>query len=274
LNTFNKSKTSAKELNRKIEQHLEELAQATDKARTSKEMFRYLDFCAKFHHYSAGNIWLILLAEPNASYVAGFQKWKSMGRWVLKGEHGIPILAPVLVKDEDDDGLEMKSLVGFKTVYVFDVSQTDGEDLPEVPDWKSPEKNEELNQKLIHFAKAQDISVTFQVLDGDAQGVSKGGEVVIDPSAGSKTLIHEIAHELMHKDDNIHQHRAIKELEAESVAYVVSKHFGLGGLNSPNYLVLHDVSASEMVAHMDRVRQIVNKIVSHIEEQLICDTNN
>jgi len=67
--TIQKSKTSANELNRQIEQHLKELAQATDKARTSEEMLCFLNFCAKFHQYSAGNIWLILLAKPDASYV-------------------------------------------------------------------------------------------------------------------------------------------------------------------------------------------------------------
>jgi len=164
--------------------------------------------------------------------------------------------------------------VGFKTVYVFDVSQTKGDPLPPIPDWKSPEKDEQLNQSLIQFARDQGISVIFKNLKGDAQGVSKGGEIIIDPSAGTKTLIHEIAHELMHKDENNHQEQAIKELEAESVAYVVSKHFGLGGLNSPSYLVLHDVSSSEMVAHMNRVRQTANIIVSHIEEQLYCDATN
>ena len=71
-----RTKQSGSELNKKIEQHLHELAQATDKARTSEEMLCFLNFCAKFHQYSAGNIWLILLAKPDASYVAGFHKWK------------------------------------------------------------------------------------------------------------------------------------------------------------------------------------------------------
>ena len=83
-----------------------------------------------------------------------------MGRFVRKGEHGIPILAPIIVNNKDDDSIKMqqgysgtsnlnKILIGFKVVYVFDVSQTEGEDLPEPPDWKNLVKNASLSQKLI-----------------------------------------------------------------------------------------------------------------------------
>jgi len=260
MKTVQKSKISAKELNKQIERHLEELAKMTDKAKTNENMLRYLNFIAKLHQYSTGNILLIMLAKPDATFVAGFNKWKSMGRWVRKGEHGIPILAPVLVKEEED-GAEQKRLAGFKTVHVFDISQTEGQDLPEPPDWKSPEKNEELNQRLIQFANHNGITVEFVDLERDTQGVSMGGKIIIDPSAGTKTLIHEIAHELMHKDEDNHQSLAIKELEAESVAYVVSKHFGIGGLNSPNYIALHDASASEMFSQMERIRDTANNII-------------
>jgi hypothetical protein len=76
--------------------------------------------------------------------------------------------------------VEKQVLVGFKVVYVFDVAQTLGEPLPEPPDWKSPEKNLELNERLIQFAQSQGISVTFKNLPGEAQGVSKGGAIDID----------------------------------------------------------------------------------------------
>ena len=262
MDTLVKSKSSASELNLKIQQHLEELARETDKARKSKEMLRYLDFCARFHQYSPGNIWLIMLTKPGATYVAGFHKWRSMGRWVNKGEHGIPILAPILIKEEDS--LEARSLVGFKTVYVFDVSQTEGEPLPPTPDWKSPEKNLELNRRLIHFAESKGIKVSFKELPGDIQGVSKGGEIELDISAGTKTLVHEIAHELMHQDKDRLLSKTVKELEAESVAFVVSKHLGLESLNSPNYIALNDVSTEEMYAQMARIQSVSNEIITAI----------
>jgi len=264
MNNSNKSKSTVKELNEKIKQHLEELAQETDKARKSEEMVRYLDFCAKFHQYSPSNIWLILLAKPDASYVAGFHKWKGMGRWVRKGEHGISILAPVLIKVEDEDGLEEKRLVGFRVVYVFDVSQTEGEPLPPVPDWKSPEKNLELQRKLIDFAKVNGIKVTIEPLRGETQGVSMGGRIILSPEAGTKTLIHELAHELLHQVENNQLSRKIKELEAESVAFVVCKHFGLDNLNCPNYIALYNVSITEMFGQMSRIQSIANEIIAAI----------
>lgn len=262
MDTLVETKKTANDLQSTIQSHLEELAQATDEARKSKEMLRYLDFVSKFHKYSPANIWLILLAKPDASRVAGFHKWKSMGRFVRKGEQGLPILAPILVKQEDEDGLEKQMLIGFKVVYVFDVTQTEGEPLPPPPDWKSPEKNNELNDRLIQFAKNHGITVTFKNLPGEIQGVSKGGSIDICPTAGSKTICHEIAHEMLHKDKNNLQNREIKELEAEGVSWVVCRHFGLVNLNCPNYLALLKLNSNEIYAHMERIRDTAHMIIS------------
>ena len=264
MNTLVKPKNTAKDLNNKIQKHFEELIKATDKARRSKDMMCYLDFCAKFHQYSPANILLIMIARPEATLVAGYNKWKSMGRWVNKGEGGIPILAPLLIKEELEDGLETKRLVGFKVVYVFDITQTEGEPLPKLPDWKSPEKNHELNQRLIQYAKSQGISVTFKQLPGEIQGLSKGGSIDIYLTAGTKTLVHEIAHELLHQKKVSLQSKAIKELEAESVAYVVCKYFGLRDLNSSNYLAFFEVSTDDMLVHLERIRNTANEIITHI----------
>jgi len=266
MDTLVETKCSAKDLNLRIQQHINELAQATDEARKGKEMQCYLDFCAKFHNYSPGNIWLIFLARPDASLVAGFQKWKSIGRFVRKGEQGLPILAPILIKQEDADGLEKQVLVGFKVVYVFDVTQTDGDPLPEPPDWKSPEKNLELNECLIQYANSKGITVLFTTLPKDTQGVSKGGAIDIDFRAGTKTLVHEIAHELMHKGKDNRQTREIKELQAESVAYVVCRHFGLENLNSPNYIALFQLKSDEVLAHMERIRNTASEIITAVDK--------
>ncbi len=262
MDSLVETRCSAKDLNLSIQQHIKELAQATDEARSSDEMLRYLDFCSRFHDYSLGNIWLIMQFKPDATFVAGFHRWISLNRFVRKGERGIPILAPILVNEDEKDGIEIKRLVGFKVVYVFDVAQTEGEPLPPPPEWKSPEKNKELNYRLVQFAKGCGISVTFKNLLKEVQGVSKGGSIDIDLTAGSKTLVHEIAHELMHKDKNNLQNRAIKELEAEGVAFVVCKHFGLGNLNSPNYLALFKLKSDEIFAHMERIRDTAHKIIT------------
>ena len=177
-------------------------------------------------------------------------------------------MAPILVKGEEQDGLETKHLVGFKVVYVFDVSQTDGEPLPPEPDWKSPEKNHDLNLRLIQFAKSRGIVVPFKTLPGDIQGISRGGAIEIDHGAGTKTLVHEIAQELMHKDEDNFESRAIKELEAESVAYVVSRYFGLGSLNSPNYIAFYDVSFEQTQSHLDRIRITSNRVITALISDL------
>jgi len=264
MNTMIEKKNNVNELHNQIQQHLEELIQSVDKARTGQEMLRFFDFCGRFHRYSEKNIWLILMQCPHATHVAGFTKWKSMGRFVRRGEQGLPILAPILVKQEDEDGLEKQMLIGFKVVYVYDVTQTEGEPLPKPPDWKSTEKNLELNERLIQYANSQGITVSFKNLPRDIQGVSKGGAIDIDLAAGTKTIVHEVTHALIHKGKDNLQSREIKELQAEAVAYVVCKHFGLGGLKSANYLALWNVTPEQLLANMEIIRSTANKIITAI----------
>jgi N-terminal domain of anti-restriction factor ArdC len=228
-------------LQQKIKGYLETLARETDLARKSEEMQRYLEFEAKFHQYSATNIFLILLNKPEATHIAGYQTWKTMGRFVKKGEKGIPIFAPLLARKDSEEKDSPQELYGFRIVYVFDISQTDGEPLPSVPDWKSPEKNAELNERLIAFAKGRGVEVLIKKQSGEIQGVSMGGLIEIDPSAGTKTLIHEIAHELMHRDEDCPLDHAFREREAEATAFVVAKYFGLSKLKSYNYLALYEL---------------------------------
>ncbi|MFC2053488.1 ArdC-like ssDNA-binding domain-containing protein [Chloroflexota bacterium] len=263
--TKTKPRCSSQELSEKITDHIEELAKATDMARMSKEMTRYLDSCAKFHRYSPQNVWLILMACPHATKVAGFKRWRTMGRYVKKGEKGIPILAPILVKDGNGHGDEKETLVGFKVVYIFDLCQTDGEPLPEPPNWKSPEQCAFLTDRLIEFAKRKGITVDFKELAGDIQGVSRGGSIVVSLTAGVKTLAHEIAHELMHQGNERSPDKSIRELEAESVAYVVSKYFRMDGLASPNYVALHGADAKMIMLHLERIRITSVEIINTLE---------
>jgi len=252
-----------------ITERIEELARSTDVARNSEEMIKYLDTYSRFHNYSIYNIFCIMMAYPEATQVAGFHRWRSMGRYVRKGEKGIPILAPILVNEDPDDPDSEKVLRGFKVVRVFDVSQTDGEPLPDPPDWKSPKKNTELEEKLIQFANKRQIRVSVVKLGGETQGISKGGLIEVDPSAGTKTLIHEIAHELMHRDENRPGESWLRELEAEAVAFVVSKHFGLNITSSPNYCALHGVNSEMILTHLERIRKTSIEVINEIENELI-----
>jgi antirestriction protein ArdC len=205
------------------------------------------------------------MSQPNASHVAGFKKWQGMGRCVRKGEHGISILAPIITNFTNDQGEEEHCLVGFKVVFVFDVSQTDGEPLPEPPNWKSPEKSAELQDRLLRFAESKNIQVQIKSIGRDIQGVSLGGKILLDLEAGTKTLIHEIAHEMLHHIEGVLTSSTIRELEAESVAYVVAKHFGMNGLSSPNYNALHGATAELIMEHLERIRNTAAEIIKAIE---------
>jgi hypothetical protein len=263
------SSNSAVDLKTRITQHIEELAAATDAARVSDEMLRYLDTYAKFYQYSAFNVWLIMMAKPDASFVAGFKKWQTMGRYVRRGEHGIPILAPIFDIRITMEGNEEQKLVGFRTVFVYDISQTDGKPLPEPPNWKSPEKNAELQNSLIRFADSKGIAVQIKPIGRDIQGVSLGGKIILDPDAGTKTLIHEIGHELLHHTESAPSDRTIRELEAESIAYVVAKHFGIDGLSSPNYNALHGATAEKIIDHLERIRKISVELIQALEANAV-----
>ena len=268
--TITQTSNTAADLKARITHHIQELADATDQARISAAMTAYLDTTAKFHSYSLFNVIQILMTRPDATRVAGFYKWKQLGRWVKSGEHGIPILAPIMHKTEDQDGLERDLLVGFKLVYVFDVSQTEGKPLPEPPDWKSPEQDAILQERLTHYAGKCGIKVKITSLPNETQGVSLGGLILLSPFAGTKTLIHELAHELLHQREDAPEEKHIRELEAEAVAFVVSKHFGLVGLSSPNYIALHGATSEEMMAHLERIRSTAARNITALEAEPDC----
>lgn len=260
-----KPRFSSSELSTSIQKHIHELAEATDAARMSEEMQRYLETCSKFHQYSFGNVFLILMCNPQATRVAGYQKWQEFNRYVRKGEKGIPILAPIFSLEYPDNPDSKQVLRGFKVVYVFDISQTEGDPIPPPPNWKSPHQNAMLNARLVEFANSRGITVLIKELEGEVQGVSKGGAIEVDLNAGTKTLAHEIAHELMHQNDNRPNDPRIRELEAESVAFVVGKHFGLTGLSSPNYIALHGANSEQILNCLERIRETAADIINAIE---------
>lgn len=213
---------------------------------------------SRFHHYSFGNVMLILMQCPEASLVAGYTTWKKQfGRKVKKGEHGIQIIAPVkrsklVSQDRLDpdtqqpvigpDGKPEKEPVfvqyqGFQVAYVFDVSQTEGRELPslgvdeltgDVPNYDAMfSAVEAISPVPVEFRPASAAKGCFNYLERKIY-VNEGMSQV----QTLKTLIHETAHALLHDssvlDDEIpKKDRHTKEVEAESIAYVVCQHFGI-----------------------------------------------
>ncbi|MCZ7586942.1 MAG: ArdC-like ssDNA-binding domain-containing protein [Deltaproteobacteria bacterium] len=264
-------------LDTRIREFAEKLAASTDAARTSDELLAYLQFAASFHHYSLHNTLLIFMQKPDATRVAGFHAWKSLGRYVRKGEKGIAIMAPIRVKANDngqeDDAEAEGGVIGFRTVYVFDVEQTEGEPLPPDLCVSRASCSEELTEALVSFARAQEINVEFTAVDGGAYGRSKGGLVEVDDGLESAdrfaVLLHELAHEFLnHRHRRSELDRKTREIEAETVAHIVCHHFGVATA-APNYLALNGADGKEVIERLEHIvgtiHSLIHGITSHQE---------
>ena len=214
---------------------LKQLETGVKELSSSDAWRKYLDMQARFHSYSFGNCLLIALQCPDATRVAGYGAWQKMGRQVRKGEKSLRILAPMTFqrKVELDDGSEEVShAIRFRDVGVFDVSQTEGDPLPEVPVARlEGEAPEGVYERLVNFAG----SIGFRVEDadlaetnGDCTPSLRRIRVAIErsPVQRVKTLAHEIGHALLHSEE-VSMPRGLKELEAESVAYIVCANVGV-----------------------------------------------
>jgi antirestriction protein ArdC len=200
--------SKASELNAGIRSTIEQLANDTDAARQSELFRNYLKASAAFWDYSWHNQMLIWKQRADASFVGGFNTWLKCGRFVRKGEKGIAILAPMFFKDKAQaaDGSDKETKrIWFKVVYVFDISQTDGTPLPELPTKSVGERGEDMLNRLLRFSASRGVTVNFVEkckLNG-AAGTSKGTAIEIrttetDVTTQAATLVHEIAHSLLH----------------------------------------------------------------------------
>jgi len=215
---------------------LEQLSDGVAALTSSDEWRRHLDFQSRFHNYSFGNTILIAIQRPDASRVAGFNTWKSMGRNVNKGEKAMYILAPMIskTKPKDDDEESKTFLRGFRSVPVFDVSQTSGDDLPEIVTKLDGDDVAGHYATLCDVASGMGYTVEdhefSNTANGDTDTRSKSIRIESrnSPAQRVKTLVHELAHATLHEDlTDYHEHRGVYELEAESVAYVVCQTLGL-----------------------------------------------
>ncbi len=259
----------AKALRKRIDDSLDTLAKAVDDVRASEAFKAYLAVQARFHRYSWHNSMLIAMQRPDATRVAGYKTWQSLGRQVCKGERGITIFAPCPWKRETDDG-ETEQGIFFRAVHVFDVGQTDGADLPDVDVPTVDTACDDLLAKLRRVADQRGIAVTFAKLSGGLFGVSKGGTVDVDNThptgQQAKTLAHELAHEALHKTDRTGLTRSVAELEAESVAYVVCTHFGLDvEVRASRYIALWNGDSKALRASLERIANTARSIIDDVE---------
>jgi antirestriction protein ArdC len=222
---------------------------------------------------------LILMQKPEASFVAGYRQWqKKFNRHVKKGEKGIAILAPFTYKKEvkksnlnsntsDEETEEVKQTY-FNTVYVFDISQTEGEPVPQM-DMELENTNQELINQLLDYAANQEIEVGFKPLSGGTDGYSRGGEIVINDNANeteqASILVHELAHEHLHftsESNSLNLSKEIIEMEAESVAFVVMDYFNIE-IKSDKYLALYKESY-DLMESFKRINDVSSRILDYL----------
>jgi len=266
---------------RKIDEVLKRLKEGVNDIQESDNFKQFLLTMSKFHDYSIGNLILIMMQKPEATRVAGFKTWKDLGRWVKKGEKGIAILAPCLSPKgqkpepkEDENGEEEieVSPIYFKVVHVFDISQTDGELLPEfeVPTLTG-EANEELFERIMSLTRAQRLDVSFESRpnqDPAIKGTYSGKSIWVSPEESRaqqlKTLLHEVAH--YYSESVFRIPRRDAETIAESVAFTVGAHFGFdSGVRSFSYVALWAEDKKVLEANLTAIRKVSAKIFDALE---------
>jgi antirestriction protein ArdC len=243
----------------------------------SDALTAYLNAMSRFHNYSFGNILEIARQRSDATRVAGLWSWNQLGRKVKKGEKGIRILAPIIgVRRKTDEEAEKEPvyqnkpvLVGFRSAYVFDVSQTEGTELPAMREVTGDVG--ENRDRLLAFIEKQGIELVFTENIAPALGVSYGGRIALLPGQSKAeefaTLVHEVAHELLHKTERrTSTTKTVKETEAEAIAFVVGKAVGLEtGTASADYIHLYHGNASLLAESLEVVQQTSAVILAALE---------
>jgi len=284
----------------KVKEYQEKLLEGVKKMVESKSFEDFLRFSSKFRRYSFGNVLLIWTQRPNATQVAGMKTWNALGRTVKKGEKGIMIFAPFIKKvrkavgtDENscpdvtaeslektgDQEKEAQMLVGFKSVYVFDVSQTEGKPLPELevgkPSMDDDGDAEELFRRIL---KASPVPVDYEEIVGISNGyyMSKERKIVLSNALTAaqrcKTLLHELAHYLsLDPSSSCDFSRSREELIAEGAAYIVSAHFGL---DSSDYSVPYVASwaggeLKEVLSVGEKMRKVSERLIELVDPQAV-----
>ena len=298
--SFDETDTRHDEMHSTIESWIDDLVDHVDDAQASEEFQEWLDVQSRFHDYSHRNTLLINLQCPEATKVAGYNTWRNeFDRHVQEGESAIWIWAPIITKqcpkcesspsyheqsdceyDETSPDEWSKGLVGFKPTSVFDVSQTEGEPLPEL----ETEATGDADDLVPAFTDAAaDLGVTVRIIDapewehGDAKGVCKYRSLhdlqpVVEAKARPNqadlavTLIHEYAHALLHFDVDDEDERSKREVEAEAVAYIVGRYCGLDTSGSAFYLAAWQGDDPELIQdRLERITSTAEEIIEMID---------
>lgn len=292
---FRNNKDRLKEIIDSIEKGIKEVFE-------SGRYTEYLQVMSRFHNYSFNNTMLIYMQKPDATLVAGFNKWKDkFERNVNKGEKGIKIIAPTPYKKKiekdvldpdtklpmrDENGEIIKeekevSIPSFRPVTVFDVSQTSGKELPTLAsDLNGKVENFDMLKEAI--SRSAPVPISFKPLRSDTDGYfsPKRQEIVIREGMGEVqtvcAMIHESAHAKLHNpayipetDDKSKLSRSDEEVQAESIAYTVCAYFGIEtGENSFGYLASwsQNKELKELKESLDVINKTSSELITAIEK--------
>lgn len=294
-----KNKKNTKDRQEVLKDLTEQLEKSIQDFMESEKYKTFLSSMAKFHNYSLNNQILIAVQKPDSTLCAGYTTWQKQNRYVKKGEKGIRIICPApykkeYLKDVIDkttgkpellpDGKAKQEIVQkvipfFKVGYVYDISQTEGQPLPEVTHRLKGDLDSDLKRLKEALLEVSPVPVAFQPVEGSANGFYSptAGEIVVDSTLSEKqslkTLIHETAHALLHNPEasSSQSTRETKEVEAESVAYVVCQYFGLDTSDySFGYIAgwSSGKGTPELKASLENIRNTSNEIISNVEQIL------
>jgi antirestriction protein ArdC len=272
-----------------VEAGFEQLEE-TLKQGKSDALMKYLATMSKFHRYSLRNLLMIWQQNENATMVAGFRAWQKLGRTVKKGEKGIAIFAPMPFKKKAEDGNGQKAktsepksdegaqMMGFRVVHVFDVSQTEGDPLPETA--KVTGDIGDNLERLKNIVTNSGIELVFESIDGGACGYSAGGKIVIEESLNDEhafqVLAHELAHERLHQGERKGQTtKKVRETEAEAVGFIVANAFDLDATSHcAEYIQLYDGNSDTLRESLKHIQSTAQWIVESIHSIASAEAEN
>jgi hypothetical protein len=281
------------ELSQKIEGYINHLTTELDEKTASEEIRNFMAFQAKLRKRSVNNTLLIYIQNRNATHVEGFNVWRDkFGRQVRKGAKAITIFAPMSVKkgeeqDADlDNQVKKQNFTYFRPVSVFDIKDTDpipGQEhkYAEAPQWHADNTPNEKADKIYNYSAKLANELGIKLDRGGAMGGEMGyaaGDHInitstIDGVNKAGTLIHEIAHELMHfkktspfymDDENVS--KGDKEIQAESVSYIVLRHYELPAQHQTTYLALWKANKEALQRNLGAIKKVSDFIIQKIDE--------
>lgn len=295
-------KAAAEARKAELEEITGKLEKGVKEVFTSEGYKNYLNFCAKLPRYSVNNQILIMMQRPDATMCQSYTGWKEANRFVKKGEKGIRILAPAPYKMEreqekvdasgrpvlDRDGEPVKEKVeitvnAFKPVSTFDVSQTEGEPIPQIGATELASRVDGYASLMDAIKQVVPVPISFEQIDSGAKGYFhlEENRIVVQEGMSEaqtvKTLLHEASHQALHSREAMEhsgdkKSRGQKEVEAESVAYVVCQHFGI---DTSDYSFPYVATWSEgkevpeLKASLDTIRRTAADLIVKIEDKVL-----